>query len=191
MRLEVLKKLFGIVMIMSERINSTTYLDIDGVIFPLSTRAKGFEVPSDAVVIDKNEFYYPDIVRRLGSLSTRLILSSSRGVATLVDKYYKELLEELNVAGVLSINAFEPSNPNYKFDAITGHRDGRNKAFHRRSFDPTPIGTKAVWIDDDAWNISEEKKTFLDNTNFKVIVPDGKIGLTHAHLDSIESFIHT
>jgi len=171
--------------------DSTLYLDIDGVIFPLSGRKEGVEHgANDIVWVEKHEFYRPSIVKRLGELSTRIVLSSSRGVATLVDPAYKNLLDELNVAGVLSVHAWEPANPDHKLDAIIRHQNGTHNAFKRRKFDASPIGSKLIWVDDDANKINiDTPLDRLSSKSFLTVVPDAYSGLTHQHVDTIESFI--
>ena len=174
-------------------IDSTLYLDIDGVIFPLSGREKNFDHGvNDIVWVEEHEFYRPSIVKRLGGLSTRIVLSSSRGVATLVDPAYKDLFDELNVAGVLSVHAWEPANPDHKLDAIVRHQKGIHNAFRRRNFDASPIGTKLIWIDDDAGKVKDSASIdTLNSESLLSVVPDSYFGLTHQHIDDIEAFIHS
>jgi len=179
--------------IKNETEKATIYLDIDGVIFPFS--ARGFEKIEnieDTKWVERFEFYRPSVVRRLGSLSARIVLSSSRGISTLINSHYRELLDELHVVGALSIDAFNPADPNLKLDTIIRHKQGALDAFRHKSQHTQHIGTKTIWIDDQAGDITEEyPSSTLQDASFATVAPNRYIGLDHDHLDYIEAFIES
>lgn len=203
----------------------TIYLDLDGVIFPTWHKSDGGYVQTEEGEplrlrselqkgihprwIDRSEFYYPAITRRLGELAAhgaRIMPSSSRSFDLLLS--YPSVAEDLGgVDRYLVIDTFAPNNSTYKARAVLNNWQGvvdlssEQRGWERlRSMATThplakPLGSRAVWIDDAATprqldeSLSPGVEEIFQNPSLKVISPLNTTGVTMAQLDEVETFL--
>lgn len=211
---------------MSEREpQHTIYLDLDGVVFPYWHKSDGGLVQTEpggplqsrselqgnmtTRWVDRHEFYYPAITKRLGAIAARgaeIIPSSSRSPDLFL--HYPSVREDLGDVGrFLSIDTFEPARIDYKAEAVVKNWQGViDLSRERRGWERQPSlrinhpignppGSRAVWIDDHATpkilasSPSEYAKEALFMPSLKIINPLGTVGLTMAQLDEAEAFL--
>ncbi len=197
----------------------TIYLDLDGVIFPYwhnlehitgyDRRRLEAQQGMTANWINRLEFYFPDITKRLGQMVTRgvVIMPSSSRSYDLFEPSYSSICEELGgIDRYLVIDKFSSGNIEFKAEAVLNNFCGTIDASdeHRGwerglSGTHTPIikppASKAVWIDDHAVterlhnSHSAQAKEILNLSSLKIIQPIGNVGLTMAQLDTVEAFL--
>lgn len=177
---------------------ATIYLDIDGVIFPfdpalqkLPLRAAKPDVEDGGMFDD--EYYHPAVVEALGGLAAKVVLASSRGSSFFLDPDYKDLNNQLGVTGSVPTHPFASGHILHKFRNVRDHWRGVHQAFSRSAHDdPSPVGTKAIWIDDLADMASYPElndEPLAADPNFLIIQPMGTVGLTLDHIERMKAFI--
>lgn len=210
---------------MSERQrNRTIYLDLDGVVFPYWHTSDGGYVQLEENGprqlrselqerriprwVNEDEFYYPDITKRIGQIAARgvrIIPSSSRSLDLFL--HYPKILEDIGDADkYLVIDVNRPGDVRLKATAVLNNFQGvidlsneRRGWERQRSFrDDHPLGKtpdgRAVWIDDHATERllgveSDNARRLRDEPGMKVIAPLGVVGLTMLQLDEAEEFL--
>lgn len=203
---------------------STIYLDFDGVLFPYwhkSHRGHGVskqeafsltENTQDGLEprwINSNQFYYPEIVQRIGQIAARgvrIMPSSSRSLDLFIS--YPEVLKGIGGANeYLVIDRYSPGNIDFKALAVFNNFYGivdlsnekRGWARQRSMVDIHPIAhsneSRAVWIDDHAkpdclaHSVDARVNALVHDRSLKIINPLGSVGLTMKHLDEAEAFL--
>jgi hypothetical protein len=201
------------------------YLDLDGVIFPHWHKSDGGRVQvekdgpyllrSELQVglttnwVDKQEFYYPDITKRLGNIASRgvqIIPSSSRSSDLIYSEgVYDDVLNDIGgVDRYLVIDSARSNVLDHKARAVLNNWHGvTDWSIDRRGWERLsstemmrPVtksaAGKAVWIDDlaniDRINQADRLRITTD-PSIKVIRPLGTIGLTMVQLDEVEDFL--
>lgn len=198
----------------------TIYLDLDGVIFPywhnfhfdIENESEPQSKVKDGMIplwVNRLEFYFPAITKRLGEMATRgvaILPSSSRSSDLFFD--YQSVSESLGgVEKCLVIDKFSPGNIGLKAEAVLNNFQGivdptdkqRGWERHRSMIAVPPLvkplGSKAVWIDDHATierlqdSDSERAMEILNILSLKIISPYSYDGLTMEELDAIETFL--
>lgn len=195
------------------------YLDLDGVIFPFwhnLDHVTEMDRPRlkehgdlETKWVNRIEFYYPAIARRLGQMAARGVIimpSSSRSSDLFVD--YPSVAEDLGgIDRCLIIDKFRPGSIDLKAEAVFNNfqgiidRSDEHRGWERsRSIIATPpavnsIRSRAVWIDDHASidrledSDSDQSREILNEPSLKIICPNSSIGLTMTHLDTAEAFL--
>ena len=156
------------------RYTSTTYLDIDGVIFPcenplLYAHSRNPNASLERVWLNEYEYYYPGVVEALSEATDRSLvaLSSSRQERFMCDPSYQDLIGRLGIAAALHIDYANPMSIQLKSDAVRRHWGGvpdddlyefernRGKLFHPLTRQPIAAeGGRALWVDDHIMQLS-------------------------------------
>lgn len=206
----------------------TIYLDLDGVILPYWHKSDGGfvmpDVPNGPLVrrtdiqaglteqwIDRNEFYYPEIVQRIGAIAARgatVLPSSSRSFDMYFYHGYSPILDGIgHPEGYLVIDTERPAHIGYKAEAVLNNFQGiadigrEHRGYVRRSSGTQrepgakPANHRAVWIDDHAVSESvrrygsERAVEILNQSRLHIVTPIGSIGITMDQLDEAEAFL--
>lgn len=196
------------------------YLDLDGVILPYNNE-QDYVIGDDgrpsvrmddqeAVWLNRFEFYYLAIAKRLGGFAARgcqIILSSSRSYSLYTTEYAPLFHNLGEPERCLVIDRLKPNYIEYKAEAVLNHFQGvKDEGPEKRGWErgrsmietPPPIqvpASKAVWVEDlaDAERLraadSARASQILDEALLLIIQPRGEIGLTMTEIDRIDAFL--
>lgn len=145
------------------------YLDLDGVVFPLTPLSRARGVDHDGIdKLHDHEWWRKSITDRIGQLGIEVVISSSWGEAFMGGVLHSPR-ESLGVARALPVDLRTS-----KVEAIY------NDLLER----PAPY----VVIDDDITGTWKERLSSLDTPGI-FVVPNGQQGLTDGELDMIEQWL--
>jgi hypothetical protein len=193
----------------------TLYLDWDGVIIhkPRLGRGQYLKAGEDphlpihpdglewaalpTIDIYQREFYYPKIIKSLAELGLKVISGSGRQTGIFIG--YKEILEPLDIQGSLNLHPlieyWSVDTIPVKASKVLGHwtKDPATTSFSMQHKDPSPVGDRAIWMDDHIDNLSHyghaEYTALQEHPELLQVVPNPDFGVTLAQLDEMDRFL--
>lgn len=170
------------------------YLDVDGVLFPHWAGPGDITPHPDGLEwewLNHDEYYQPQIAEQLGGMALKAIAASSRQISDFLIGY-NDVRHRLGIDSCLMIGVENTKDIDLKARAVLDHWTGSKNSwsYGAQDADRSPVGDRAVWIDDNIHGLSEDMRAELAaHPEIMTIVPQAKVGLTAAHLQRIEDFL--